>query len=240
MRYVVFSDTHSNLEALGTFLDYTKNLNIDRYLMLGDIVGYGANPQEVCDLVFKTADTILLGNHDQAIYDDTLLDWFHDEAKEAILWTRKHLNASTVERLASLGYTRVEEGFTLVHSSPYQPETFPYIDDRKSSLKAFRAFATPLCFVGHTHVPALFSKQQHAAYYLKEGTYQLSKGDRYIINCGSLGQPRDPDKRLSFGVFDEEAYTVQIIRLNYPSHETAQKIRDAGLPRYFAARLLSQ
>lgn len=238
MRYAIFSDTHSNWEALTAFLEYAEHHKIDRYWMLGDIVGYGANPQEVCDKIFQISDVVILGNHDKAIIDDKVLEWFNDEAREAILWTRGKLNPQTIKKLENLPYIRVESNVTLTHSSTDQPEEFPYIYEWKAASKAFQAFSTPLCFIGHTHIPQIFAEKEKVTGYLEEGIYQLSRNDRYIISCGSVGQPRDADKRLSFGVFDDKNYTLEIVRLQYAKEETAKKIRAQGLPRHSAERLL--
>ncbi len=238
MRYAIFSDTHSNLEAFDTFSNYCKKSKIDRYLMLGDIVGYGANPQEVCDEVFRISDAVILGNHDQAIWDDDLLDWFNEEAKEAILWTRSKLKGETVKKLKELPYVRVDGIMTLTHSSPNNPEKYPYIYDWATAYKGFKSFSTLLCFIGHTHLPMLFSEKKSAGCFLEEGAHQLMRDDRYIISCGSIGQPRDRDNRLSFGIFDDEAYTISLVRLSYSCKEAARKIRNAGLPRNLADRLL--
>lgn len=238
MRHVIFSDVHSNWEALTVCLDYAAKSEVDKYWMLGDIVGYGANPQEVSDKIFQISDVIILGNHDQAITDDGLLDWFNEDAREAILWTREHLNQETMKRLRDLPYVRIEGNVTLTHSSPFRPDEYPYLLEWEEASKAFRAFDTSLCFIGHTHVPQIFSEKQKATSYLEEGTYQLDREDRYIACCGSVGQPRDYDKRLSFGIFDDETYTLQIVRLDYPKEEAARKIRAEGLPAFLADRLL--
>lgn len=238
MRHAIFSDTHSNWEALTTFLDYSSKHHVDSYWMLGDIVGYGANPQEVTDEVFRISDVIILGNHDKAITDDKLLDWFNEDAKAAILWTRGKLSSQTKDKLADLPYVHIHENITLTHGSPDRPEDFPYIYEWKGAAKAFPKFSTPLCFIGHTHLPQIFSEREKAASYLEEGTYQLSRDDRYIISCGSIGQPRDMDPRLSFGIFDDEKYLLELVRLPYPKEEAARKIRAAGLPRFLADRLL--
>lgn len=238
MRAAVFSDTHSNWEALSTFVKFAEQHKIDQYWMLGDIVGYGAEPQRVADEVFRISDVVIRGNHDQAIADDNLLRWFNEQAREAVHWTRKQLNSKTKDRLLHLPYTRIEKNVTLTHATPLDPEQFAYIDSPKEAAKAFPFFKTSICFIGHTHLPQIFSEKLNASGYLDEGSYQLNRSDRYIISCGSIGQPRDEDSRLSFGIFDDEAYSLQLVRLPYPKEETAKKIIAAGLPKYFATRLL--
>jgi len=238
MRYAIYSDTHSNLEALTTFLNYSLSHHIDHYWMLGDIVGYGANPQQVSDKVFEISNIVIQGNHDKAIVDDALLEWFNDAAKQALLWTRTQLDSQTKEKLAHLPPIYIHKNITLAHGSPDRPEEFPYIDEWEEASKAFKAFKTPICFVGHTHLPQIFSERKKISGYLKEGTYQLSRDDRYIISCGSVGQPRDMDTRLSFGIYDDKNHTIELVRLPYAKEEAAKKIRVAGLPRFFADRLL--
>ena len=238
MKCAIFSDVHSNLEALHTFRENASHAGVSKYWMLGDIVGYGANPQEVCDEIFSFSDVVIKGNHDQAISDDSLLDWFNEEAKEAIIWTRSKLNTQTIQKLVNLPYLHTETEIILTHSSPDNPKEFTYIYDWNGASKAFKAFSNKICFIGHTHLPQLFSNALNKAIYLEEGTYQLDRNDRYIISSGSIGQPRDNDTRLSFGIFDDQNYTYQLMRIPYPKEETAKKIRKAGLPRYFADRLL--
>ena len=238
MRAAVFSDTHSNWEALSAFLSFAKKQKVDQYWMLGDIVGYGAEPQKVAEKIFEFSDIVIRGNHDQAISDDNLLRWFNEEAKEAILWTRKQLKPKIKEKITRLPYIRIEKNVTLTHATPLDPEQFTYIDSVKEATKAFPFFKTPICFIGHTHVPKIFSEKLNAAGYLNEGSYQLNRSDRYIISCGSVGQPRDQDSRLSFGIFDDEQYSLQLVRIPYPKEEAAKKIIKAGLPKSFATRLL--
>jgi len=238
MRYAILADIHSNLEALQTALDYLTDQKIDKYWILGDLVGYGANPQEVCDQVFNLTEVIILGNHDQAVFDFQLLDWFNQDARKALEWTRTQLNQETIKKLSELPYMRIEDKVTLTHSHPDHPEKYAYIFEWKDAETAFKVFKTPLCFIGHTHVPQLFSEKAQISRYLEEGTCLLQSNERYLINCGSVGQPRDYDKRLSFGILDDQDETLDIVRLDYDKEKAADKIRAEGLPSFLADRLL--
>jgi diadenosine tetraphosphatase ApaH/serine/threonine PP2A family protein phosphatase len=238
MRYAILSDIHSNLEALERALDYLSDQNIDKYWVLGDLVGYGANPQEVCDRLFKLTDVIILGNHDQAIFDAKLLDWFNQDARTALEWTKTQLNQETKDKLAKLPYIRIENDVTLTHSSPNYPEEYSYIFEWKDVEPVFSVFKTRFCFIGHTHVPQLFSEKAQISRYLEEGTCLLDRSERYLINCGSVGQPRDYDKRLSCGILDDKDDVLDIVRLEYDKRKAADKIRSQGLPAFLADRLL--
>ena len=238
MRYAILTDIHSNLEALETALDYLSNQKIDEYWTLGDNVGYGANPNECLEWVFTHARVILAGNHEKALVDRKILDWFEGSARTAILWTAGVLQPGSREKISKLHYVHMTANATLVHASPNQPEEFHYLFSPEEARPAFRAFQTPLCFIGHTHVPTRFVESSRSAEYLPPGKYQLERGERYILNPGAIGQPRDRDPRLAFGIFDEDDWTFEVVRLQYDNQKAAGKIRDAGLPVHLAARLL--
>lgn len=238
MPFAVFSDIHANWEALETALAYVRDKKIDRFVVLGDTVGYGANPNECFEWAIGHAGIYVVGNHEKAVTDAGLRDWFNAAAREAILWTEKVMPEDLKKKIAGLPYLKIDKAFTFVHGSPNSPEEFHYVVDPQDAQKSFLAFDSPVCFVGHTHVPSCFCETARSALYLRPGILKLEDGERYLLNPGSIGQPRDRDWRLAFGIFDEDKKTFEIVRLDYDNRTAAEKIRRAGLPRAFADRLL--
>lgn len=238
MRCAVLSDIHSNWEALEAALNYLAKERIDEFWILGDSIGYGANPNECFGWVLENAGVVLMGNHEKVIIDPDFLEWFNEDAKTAAEWTAGILKKEYKEKIHSLNYLHITKTATLAHGSPDQPEEFHYIFSFNDARPSFRAFETPICFVGHTHVPSQFVESSQTAWRIAPGSYPLRRNERYILNPGSVGQPRDKDPRLAFGIFDDEQWTFEIIRLEYDNRKAADKIRSAGLPRYLADRLL--
>lgn len=238
MRYAILSDIHSNWEALQKVESYLASQAIDRIAVLGDTIGYGANPNECLAWALEHASLYLMGNHEKAIHDRQLREKFTDWAREAIVWTDQALDKDLKEKIRDLSYLRIERNLTFAHGSPQQPEEFSYLTNFSDAESAFDAFDHEVCFVGHTHVPACFCLQERSASYLAPGILKLDPGKRYLFNPGSAGQPRDRDHRLSFGIYDDSKKTFEIIRLDYDASKAAAKIRKAGLPPYLADRLL--
>lgn len=238
MRYAILSDIHSNWEALQAVLEYLSKEKIDEYWVLGDCIGYGANPNECFCWVIQNARVALLGNHELAVVDSNLREYFTDHARTAIEWTAQILEEEHKRRIPELHYLHIASSLTAAHGSPDHPEEFRYLYSFADSRTSFKSLKTPICFVGHTHVPSLFTESTQSMFHLPPGIHRLKREDRYILNPGSVGQPRDQDSRLSFGIFDEEEWSFQLIRLEYDNQKAAVKIRKAGLPAYLADRLL--
>jgi predicted phosphodiesterase len=238
MKHAVLSDIHSNWEALERVLDYLKKEKVDEYWVLGDTVGYGANPNECFEWAWQNAKVVLMGNHEQAVIDKNLRDWFNRDARTAVEWTAEVLKPEHKKKIRELRYVQITLSSTLAHSSPDKPRDFRYLFSPSDAEPSFHAFETPLCFIGHTHIPSLFSEAHRSAEYLRPGTRALERNERFILNPGSVGQPRDRDPRLSFGLFDDKKWTFEIVRLEYENGKAADKIRKAGLPAWLADRLL--
>jgi len=238
MVFLIVSDMHSNLESLDAFLEYSQDLAYDKIVNLGDVVGYNANPNEVVDWVRKNADVSLAGNHDYAVLDKTDTSYFNGYALDACLWTQTVLSKRNTKYLDSLPVMQKKYKITWAHSSPYEPERWHYISNTHDGETNFEYFATRLCFVGHTHLPLILKENPDETV---EGgfseTYELESDCRYIINVGSLGQPRDGDPRATFVTYDTKTDTVQYHRYEYPLESTQAKILAAGLPAYLADRL---
>lgn len=241
MKIVIFSDIHSNWEALQAALAVIKNYPDAQVYSLGDIVGYGANPSECLAEVRKIAHVSLAGNHDHAVIGLTDIKYFNPYAREAVLWTASRVDMSDRDYLSSLSvYKKFPDRFFLVHSTPLYPERWDYILDMADAEKNFPGFGEPICFVGHSHVPMVVEYDPDAedtCYRDKKGTIQLKADYRYIINVGSVGQPRDGDWRACLLIYDDQSQTIEFKRLEYDVSTAQAKIRQAGLPDFLADRL---
>lgn len=229
MRIAIISDIHANLEALTTALEDIKERDVEKIICLGDVVGYGANPNECIGLVQKHCETTLLGNHDKAAIDLSLTRTFTTNARVAAEWTNRNLSADSKQFLQSLPLFSKLPDIMFVHSSPYEPEEWHYVLSVLDVLHALRSFDEGICFIGHTHTPAIYSDAGRVG--------RVRKGTKMLVNVGSIGQPRDGNPRLSYGVFDTEAWEYENIRVEYDIEKAAEKIMEAGLPRALADRL---
>jgi diadenosine tetraphosphatase ApaH/serine/threonine PP2A family protein phosphatase len=237
VRYAILSDIHANLEALQAVLaDATSQA--DALLCLGDVVGYGADPGPCLELVGARAEAIVGGNHERAVAGLLDLAWFNRYARAAAEWTQERLDTDHRAYLAALPLTAETNGATLVHASPSRPEEWDYLLTAQDGYDAFPAFATRLCFVGHSHRPAVWSLGSSGRDFDgRPTTVVLEAGRRYIVNVGSVGQPRDRDPRAAYAVWDPEARRVTIRRVAYDLAGARRKIVAAGLPRFLADRL---
>jgi diadenosine tetraphosphatase ApaH/serine/threonine PP2A family protein phosphatase len=231
MKTAIISDIHSNLDALSAVLERIDSLQSDRIICLGDIVGYGAEPNECVELIRRRSIPAVLGNHDQAVANNFPADDFNDSARAAVLWNRERLAKDNAEFLRGLPLTIEESDALFVHSSPDYPEEFHYLIYHSDTAGSFRSFIQPICFVGHTHRPVIFT--------VNGGSSSISRNVRAIVNVGSVGQPRDGDRRGCFVLFDSEQWTVEHIRVEYDVQKAREKIIAAGLPKKLGDRLLA-
>lgn len=230
MRIAVISDIHSNLEALERAAAEIGREKVDEVVCLGDVVGYGANPNECVEAVRRLTTHVLLGNHDEAALDLSKTEFFNPFARAAAEWTAGELTEEHRDWLAGLPLTLERHGLFFVHASPADPAAWNYILSPSDASEHFAAFSGEVCFIGHSHVPEVFGEDPW--------TRNIVKGEKFIVNVGSVGQPRDGDPRLSFGIFDTESWTYRNVRLDYDVGRAAEGIRKAGLPRALADRLL--
>jgi diadenosine tetraphosphatase ApaH/serine/threonine PP2A family protein phosphatase len=238
MRYAVLSDIHGNLESLEVALAMIEPS--DGVFCLGDIVGYGPNPNECVERIRARATATVLGNHDVAAIDNFGLSYFNPAAREAMQWTQTVLSKENAEWLNTLGYEfRVPE-FLLVHGAPVS--YFEYILDKPAAARAFAATDAPLIFVGHTHIAECYTLRPNGTidhkHLQRGGTFSLEEGSRYIVNVGSIGQPRDLNPQASFAFYEPEARTITIMRFSYPITTVQEKIVEANLPPALARRLV--
>lgn len=229
MRVAILSDIHSNLQALTKAFSIIDRSRIDKVYCLGDVVGYGGNPNECIALIRSRAKHCVLGNHDLASLDTSQANYFTKPGRIAAAWTQKTLTSENSDFLSSLPYSIQTEDFTLVHASPLEPQIWEYVLSLQIAKKQFQAFTTQLCFIGHTHVPSVCGENLR--------TFSFKKDMRFLINVGSIGQPRDGNPQLSFGIFDTETWAYQNIRSNYDIQAASKAILDRGLPSVLANRL---
>lgn len=230
MRHAIISDIHGNLEALTKALSIIEERGADRIVCLGDIVGYGAEPNACVDLVRSRCSVVVLGNHDAAALDPSVAHDFNPIARRAVLWTSEQLTAENRSFLASLPLTAGDEQILFVHASPDTPQQWDYIVDNDDASVAFRHFTQRLCFIGHTHVPGIFGRTGRLKHITPE--------EQAIVNVGSIGQPRDGNPMLAFGIFDDAAWSYELIRSEYDIETAAAKIYAAKLPEELGNRLL--
>jgi predicted phosphodiesterase len=239
MRYGIVSDIHSNLDALQTVLDELDRAGMDQLLCLGDIVGYGPNPNECCELLQARNCLAIAGNHDEAALSPAQADAFNSLAREAIVWTNRKLSPVNREFLAGLPRERAFPGFVMVHGAPVFH--FAYIVSILDAASAFERVSAPLTFIGHTHVAEVYYQNEQGRTFHRKlasgGTVKLERSFHYILNPGSVGQPRDRNPQASFAYFDDESESVEVRRISYDVMKVRRRMRTANLPPELAERL---
>lgn len=241
MRYAIICDVHGNLEAFEVVLAEIKRRRVDQILHLGDVVGYNSNPNECIELMMAENITSIMGNHDAAAcgLDDPL--WFNSAAKHAVMWTRSKLEPKFRDYLRTLPeHLVVNDCILLAHGSPETRDN--YILDWMDAMRQFvvmEKMNVQICFFGHSHLPALFAYRGFNHDLNQHGKHSLDNGNRYLVNFGGLGQPRDGDPRTCFGIFDSDEMTVEFFRLKYDILKCARKVEQAGLDTYLAERLMA-
>lgn len=238
MKYAVLGDVHANLEALTAVLEKARELGVDSYLCIGDIVGYNANPQECLEMVrLLNPEVVTKGNHDEQASSETELVGFNPQAARAIEWTREQLREDQRLWLAGLPYRQtIGSRLTLVHATLDMPHMWGYVFDKYSAEVCLGYQFTQVCFFGHTHVPLAFEKYGP----VNGGRYdeiRLQANHKYLINVGSVGQPRDGDPRAAFVTYSPDDRLVQLHRVEYDIATAQEKILAAGLPDRLAHRL---
>jgi diadenosine tetraphosphatase ApaH/serine/threonine PP2A family protein phosphatase len=236
MRYAILSDIHSNLEALEAVLEDIAGQGVDDLLCLGDLVGYGANPNECVHRIRGLISHVVVGNHDSAAVGQTDVSYFNPHARRAVSWTAENIAPEHARYISRLPYVKRVDGLLLVHATPSEPAEWKYLLSTQVARSEFQAFSESICFIGHSHQPVFFSTDG-APRSLKGDRLLCDPGDRYIVNVGSVGQPRDGDPRSCYAIFDGRQRTVQLRRVAYDIKSAQRKILQAGLPPVLAARL---
>ena len=238
MKFALLSDIHGNLEALQSVVNDLSVEKADGIYCLGDIVGYGADPGQCIEIIQDLTSWIVAGNHDWAAAGITDTTYFNPVAKSAIEWTTEKLITSHRSFLAKLPLTYDLPQMKLVHATPYEPETWHYIFSRREALRSFQHYEQQICFIGHSHTPVIFVKdKEDEISLLPEDSFTLEDNYRYLINVGSVGQPRDGDPRAAYGIYDTEDNRFTLKRISYNIEAAQEKILEAGLPYFLATRL---
>lgn len=238
MRVLIISDIHANLAAFEAVLADAKG-EWDTIWFLGDLVGYGPDPNECVALLREHDHTSLSGNHDWAVLGKLDTDNFNREAQIAIRWTRQAISRETHDYLAKLPPHLEKPQFSLVHASPRHP-VWEYILDAYTAAINFDYFETPYCLVGHTHVPVIYSELESNSVQIAPPEYDVPlqlDNTRLIINPGSVGQPRDSDPRAAYAFLDTEKLTFEHKRVEYPVEVTQERMRQYGIPTRLIRRL---
>lgn len=239
MKLALISDIHGNLEALEAVLADIEAVGPDHLACIGDIVGYGADPVACLDRIRDIAPRVVVqGNHDVYATDERDLSRFNPLAAQATLWTRDQLDPERRRWLIDLPlHAIIEPDVTIVHASEPDPEAWGYVRFLEDGASALQAQRTRLCFFGHTHVPMAFRLENGRVEQFVEAMYDTSVGDRWLVNVGSVGQPRDGDWRAAWTLYDADAARIELRRAEYDVERAMGKIIDAGLPSRLAERL---
>jgi len=248
MKYAIFSDIHSNLEALKKFIAHTSDLNV-KWICLGDVIGYASHPNECIQLLREHKVPVILGNHDSALLKAFERRKFNLLARSAIEWHAKEVTPANRKWLGELPLGAIyQKLFSVTHADFSSPGDFPYIITAQDAQKSIAAMKTTIGFYGHTHIPMVFAEDPKKAQSEEERIvirqirgekkFALQTGKRYLINPGSLGQPRDGDPRMGYVIFDTDEMTIAFHRLEYNCHLESKSILDAKLPSQLAERLL--
>jgi predicted phosphodiesterase len=238
MRILIISDIHANLVALETVLDDAKG-KYDTVWCLGDLVGYGPNPNECVAMVRALPNLVcLVGNHDKAALGEIDINTFNHDARAAISWTQKTLTAESAAYLKNLPDTHLHRQYTLVHASPRQP-VWEYILDAYIASQNFPYYKTPYCLCGHTHIPVIYQQEGHTAMELRANYDELTffGEKRLIINPGSVGQPRDNNPDSSYAFLELENNQWEYQRIAYDIAETQRRMTAQGMPSRLVSRL---
>src|SRR4051794_31373325 len=239
MRIGIFSDTHSNLEALTAVLGAFKSEGVDKLVCLGDTVGYGASPNECCDLVREAAAFTILGNHDAAVAGRMDYSYYYDAARQALDMHASILTAPNMEWLKTLPYEVREGHVSYCHGSPINLEEFEYIFAPEQAARCLPEYdrLADVTFIGHSHLCKSFALRRDDVHEVVAQQFEIRAGHKYIISVGSVGQPRDYDNRASYPIYNTEARLFDLKRISYDIDPAAKKIFPAKLERTFGNRL---
>jgi len=243
MRYLVLTDIHANVEALDACLADASSHGYDAALVLGDLVGYGPDPNEaIARVQALNPAAIIRGNHDKVACGLEQPEGFNAVARRAALWTHDVLTPPNRAWLAALpkGPVLVDDTIEICHGSPFDEDA--YVFDELDAVRALKTSQRPLCLFGHTHYPVTFALTEGRVETIGgphwlDGPLHIQEGSKYLLNPGAVGQPRDGDSRAAYAIADTTARRVDLFRLGYPIEKTQAKVLKAGLPEVLAQRL---
>ena len=245
MRYLVLTDLHANLEALEACLADARTRKFDAVLILGDVIGYGPDPNGVIDCIHKLdVSAIVRGNHDKVALGVEQANGFNPAARNAARWTLNTLTAANRAWIADLprGPVDVDDLVVICHGAPFDEDT--YIFDELDAMRALTSASRPVCLFGHTHYAIAFELGPSGLAVvgpsqMGDAHIEMASGSRYLVNPGSVGQPRDGDPRAAYALVDTTKQTLEMRRVSYPVEVTQEKMLRAGLPEPLARRLTS-
>ena len=239
MRYGIFSDVHANHEALSAVYEAFEREKIDKFVCIGDTVGYGASPNECCDMVRKKAAYTILGNHDAAVAGRMDYSYYYDAARQALDYHASILSPENMTWLKGLPYEVREGDITFCHGSPIALEEFEYIFSAEQAARCLEIWdkLSTVTFIGHSHLCKSFALTREEVFEVVATKFVIRPEHRYIISVGSVGQPRDYDNRASYTIYDSAERTFEFKRVPYDIEVAAQKIFDSDLERNFGNRL---
>ena len=232
----VISDIHSNAEALTKVMTSLNEKKVDKVVCLGDVVGYGPDPEECIDLIKNLTKNIVAGNHDYGVGGLTQESYFSPIAKSCIDWTKQRLDQGRLTFLRILPLSINWGSVLFLHSSPDAPDMWNYIMTSSDAIVQFRFFEQNLLFVGHTHIPGIWDETGKFLP-INDQPFKLDTKRRFIINPGSVGQPRDGNPDSSFAIFDTDKWVVKFYRVKYDVESTSAKIKNAELPLILSERI---
>lgn len=237
MKIALISDIHANLEALEAVMQDIEQQRADRIVCLGDMIGYGPDPLPCLDVIEKSCQVRLMGNHEYAVIGKLSSNQVNSTAKIALQWTHAQLADDAIPRISNLPFTATIDGLFLVHASPCEPEKWRYILSPGDAELAFKHFTQRICFNGHSHLPMIFALSDNQL--RRQTGHDFCPGDvtRYIVNVGSVGQPRDNDPRACYVTYDSEEQEILFHRVEYDIAKAQHKMKQAELPAMLIHRL---
>lgn len=237
MLRAIVSDIHGNLDALEAVLADVDARRPASIACLGDFVGYGGEPNACIETLRPRIEAAVAGNHDLAACGRIRLGYFNPDAAHAARWTTEALTPENRDYLRSLPYSTDWRGARLVHASPADPEEWHYVFSPNDAAYEMEACAEAVCFIGHSHFPGTFELDGDRVTYTRDALLRGRPRRRYLVNVGSVGQPRDRDPRGAYLLWDDAAWTFEHVRVEYDVAAAMRRIRDAGLPAFLAERL---
>ncbi len=241
MKTAIISDIHANFEALSSVFAEIDRVGVDRTICLGDVVGYGASPNECADMVRSRCAVTLLGNHDAAVTGAMDVAYYYQGARDAIEWTRAQLDAPNYEWLYSLPYSWNDGDAAFYHAAPIMPSGFFYVVQESEAQPHLEIMSRlrKINFIGHAHLTLVFSLNGREPLEVEPSQVSAQAASKFIVNVGSVGQPRDRDPRACFAIWDSDANRLEFVRVEYDVQTAATRILDAGLDEKFAKRLIA-
>lgn len=238
MRVGFFSDVHGNWEAFSACLKEFETAGLNKLFFIGDAVGYGADPNLVVEKIEEICETKILGNHDAAVIGQLSPEYFNHYAKNSFYFTRDVLTSENLERLKKFSISEIWQDFTMVHALPRDPESWGYISTLREAEENFRYFYTQICLIGHSHRPFIVEKNgENEAVLVTSQCLTINENCRYIINVGSVGQPRDGNPDACYMTYDSDSREVCFKRIKYDIKTAQEKMKQAQMPDYLVERL---